>query len=576
MIEIITRAGISLDLTPDALFEIELENPMLADEHIPVAYSTSISFLPTFKNKQVFGYLPAMLLEPQVKEVAVSIQVQGIPLFFGTLVYDGIEEGNINYSFSGRNLEDDWSGYIHSLSHLSEKKFEYKADTPLSCFAEWWTYYAEVKNNVVNTDFEFPTLVGAANITDIEHKNDIPLDKVDVSVKYRNYPYVFCTLCNPAIKVANILSKALMKTSISPLIAKRYESLAILGMYKKSAGNFEWDDLSINLVLRVADYLPECTISSLVKNVLKMFCATLYRDGAGFKIITNKEILESDNVIDWGNKITDSYTLSTEKKQGYTFHFNNDGSENTGVTETSDTLQNGASNIINVQSISEVLETSATHSEYVAMRHIGTGDIYSGKKVMMWNWISNSPGYTMPYLDMVLHKLEKYNTDEGESNYDNAIDFHLVRCLPTKILPLGSSDMVHYMCPIIQFPAAETERTSDIWIGTLMRGQMVDKGRVFDDPTVTEPKEYVDEELSLDPTVLYNTYHKEFASWLAQDRRVVTCDVYLTPQEIAALRMYHKVSIYSQEFFIKKLSFTFSANSNHIGTRGDFISATRK
>ncbi len=78
MIEIITRAGISLDLAPDALFEVELENPMLSDEHIPVAYSTSISFLPTLKNKQVFGYLPAILLEPQVKEVAVSVQVRGI------------------------------------------------------------------------------------------------------------------------------------------------------------------------------------------------------------------------------------------------------------------------------------------------------------------------------------------------------------------------------------------------------------------------------------------------------------------------------------------------------------------
>ena len=105
MIEIITRSGISLDLAPDALFELELENPMLADEHIPVAYTTSISFLPTLKNRQVFGYISAMMLEPQVKELSVSIQVQGIPLFFGTLIYDSIENGDVNYTFSGRNLD---------------------------------------------------------------------------------------------------------------------------------------------------------------------------------------------------------------------------------------------------------------------------------------------------------------------------------------------------------------------------------------------------------------------------------------------------------------------------------------
>ncbi|MBR2169805.1 MAG: hypothetical protein IJ952_05495, partial [Alistipes sp.] len=52
-IEIITRAGISLDLAPDALFEVELENPMLADEHITVAYSTR-------RNPTIYPFITAM------------------------------------------------------------------------------------------------------------------------------------------------------------------------------------------------------------------------------------------------------------------------------------------------------------------------------------------------------------------------------------------------------------------------------------------------------------------------------------------------------------------------------------
>ena len=211
------------------------------------------------------------------------------------------------------------------------------------------------------------------------------------------------------------------------------------------------------------------------------------------------------------------------------------------------------------------------------MRYAKTGDIYNGKSVKVWNLLADSPEYTMPYLDMLLHKMEKYNTDEGDSNYDNAIDFRLVRCMPTKILAQGSKDIFYHMCPIVDFPAAETGRTSNIWIGTLLRGQLVDKGVAFTRPTVTEVmSEYIDNELSLDPAVLYQTYHKEFASWLAQDRRIVTTDIYLTPQDIAALRLYRKVSIYSQEFFIKKISLTFSAGSDYVGASGEFISATWK
>ena len=576
MIEIITRAGISLDLAPDALFEVELENPMLSDEHIPVAYSTSISFLPTLKNKRVFGYLPAILLEPQVKEVAVSVQVRGIPLFFGTLVYDGIEEGNINYTFSGRNLEDDWSGYIHSLSHLTEKKFEYNEETPLSVLGEWWGYYMDIKNGTVEADFEYPTLVGSANIADIEHRNNFALDKVDTSVKYRNYPYAFWTLSNPAVKVADILSKAFTKTTMSPLITKRYEALAILGMYKRGTADLVLDE-NLDFEFCVADALPECTVSSLVKNILKMFCATLYRDGARFKIVTNKEVLEDEVVTDWSNKVSDAYSLSTQSRQGYTFHFNNDDSENTGVTEPSETIESGGSSVVNVSALADVIKEAEAHQEYIAMRYAKTGDIYNGKSVKVWNLLADSPEYTMPYLDMLLHKMEKYNTDEGDSNYDNAIDFRLVRCMPTKILAQGSKDIFYHMCPIVDFPAAETGRTSNIWIGTLLRGQLVDKGVAFTRPTVTEVmSEYIDNELSLDPAVLYQTYHKEFASWLAQDRRIVTTDIYLTPQDIAALRLYRKVSIYSQEFFIKKISLTFSAGSDYVGARGEFISATWK
>ena len=40
MIEIITINGVSLDLDPEGTFEIEMEQPLLDTEAVPVPYST--------------------------------------------------------------------------------------------------------------------------------------------------------------------------------------------------------------------------------------------------------------------------------------------------------------------------------------------------------------------------------------------------------------------------------------------------------------------------------------------------------------------------------------------------------
>ena len=47
MIRIITGEGVSLDLDPSAEFEVEYENPMLDDSHIPVPFSTAVTILPS-------------------------------------------------------------------------------------------------------------------------------------------------------------------------------------------------------------------------------------------------------------------------------------------------------------------------------------------------------------------------------------------------------------------------------------------------------------------------------------------------------------------------------------------------
>lgn len=578
MIEIITASGVSLDLDPTYEFEIEMENPMLDDTHIPIAYSTSIAFLPTAKNKAVFGYLAAMYREPDVKQLSVSIHAGGIPLFWGRLEYESMEEGKLNYTFAGRDLEDEWSGYIHKLSHLTTRIIR-RNNSYIQQFDQFLKYIRDGKLEFIK-DFELPMIVGEENITDVEYsENDIGAEKVSVMVKYHNYYWTpLLSVVTPAVKVASILSEAFRSISVSEKISTLYEALAILGLHRSKQlcalyGLQQMDNY--DLILDVADTLPECTVLDLVTNITRLFCASIFREGQSFVLKTNREVLADSTIIDWTNKVLDEYSLSREESSSYSFGYSNDDSENTYITE-SESSGTTSGSIVDVSNMLSVIQTIENSSEYVAVRNLATGDMYSGKKMTVTT--ATNSQYTLPYMDMLLHKLHKVTSDDKKENsFDNNVDFKCVRCIPVaSVYDLNPSITLHQVCPIIKFPAAEDERSSDIWIGALINNQLVNKGVYFERPSSTIHSnigEWANSNLSIDPAVLYRRFHRHFAEWLSENRRVITMDVFLSLQEIADLRLYRKIMVYGQVFFIKKITHTFIANIDHIATRVELIEA---
>ena len=578
MIEIITASGVSLDLDPTYEFEIEMENPMLDDTHIPIAYSTSIAFLPTAKNKAVFGYLAAMYREPDVKQLSVSIHAGGIPLFWGRLEYESMEEGKLNYTFAGRDLEDEWSGYIHKLSHLTTRIIR-RNNSYIQQFDQFLKSIRDGKLDFIK-DFELPMIVGEENITDVEYsKNDIGAEKVSVMVKYHNYYWTpLLSVVTPAVKVASILSEAFRSISVSEKISTLYEALAILGLHRSKQlcalyGMQQMDNY--DLILDVADTLPECTVLDLVTNITRLFCASIFREGQSFVLKTNREVLADSTIIDWTNKVLDEYSLSREESSSYSFGYSNDDSENTYTTE-SESSGTTSGSIVDVSNMLSVIQTIENSSEYVAVRNLATGDMYSGKKMTVTT--ATNSQYTLPYMDMLLHKLHKVTSDDKKENsFDNNVDFKCVRCIPVaSVYDLNPSITLHQVCPIIKFPAAEDERSSDIWIGALINNQLVNKGVYFERPSSTIHSnigEWANSNLSIDPAVLYRRFHRHFAEWLAENRRVITMDVFLSLQEIADLRLYRKIMVYGQVFFIKKITHTFIANIDNIATRVELIEA---
>jgi len=572
MIEIITETGTSLDLDPQGVFEIEIEQPMLDDTHIPVPYSTSISFLPTAKNKKTFGYLEAMMLEPTERRISVSIFVGGIRLFYGVLEYESVEDRKINYTFAGRNLEDDYKGYIHKVQHLTHEEFKYNnASLQL------------LNNKILSTrktepdEFGTPMLVGEENITDVEYANNsLGKDAVEINVKYHNWLYEgIKTVFTPAVLVRTILREALRGVVISDSIKEIYDSLAILGMHKSRQlfalygiqyenGMFYFD---------IADTLPECTILNLITNISKMFCASIFRDGAQYIFMPNREVMEDSPILDWTDKVGDSFSSSTESAASYAFGYANDDDENTYHTsgEGDGTAATEENSIREVGSMYNVLFTAGHSNDYIAIRNTVTGDMFSGKRMSVT--IGNMSCH-LPFMDMLLHKLYKTEQDEEyENSFDNSVEFKCVRCIPVKIQnPSVPGNSQQSVCPIVKFPACDEERPSEVWIGTLANNQLVDKGIVFQRPDLEHSYTTdVDTGKSIAPDILYEKFHKPFAKWLSHDRQVITADVKLSLLDIANLRMYHRVAFCNRVFLIKKVSLSFSVMTDAVETSIDFI-----
>ena len=593
MIEIITASGVSLDIDPALEFEIEIENPMLDDACIPIAYSTSIGFPPTLKNKRVFGFIDAMFRAPENEKIGVTIAIGSVPLFFGRIEYEGVEDGKINYTFAGRGLEDEWGGYIHKLEHLSEfiaskiRYIGYDASKLIQIQRGTIEDY-EVDRGRLCNDFELPMIINKESVAEVEYsKNSLNKTAVSVRTKYQNYFWdITLAPVAPAVKVMSILSKAFSNVDISETIQDRLDKLAILALHKsRLTGQYGLQQESEDtVILPVADMLPECTILDLITNILRMYCASIFRDGSKFRVVTNKEVLLSSAILVWDNKIINGFSLTKEPATSYTFEYAN-GNDNDYTTETegySSTSEEGTiTEVIGIEALMNLVESNA--SSYTTIRENRTGNIYSGKAITATKTvIREEVPVTLPYIDIIFNTQQKIVlNDKAEASFDRSIIFKCVECLPIGTSEVGTSSTipVYHMCPILEFPAAgDNKRPTDIWIGSLLNGQLVDKGCAFPRPTTSGTHASVDNKsgvldpnVSIAPESLYRRFHTQFANWLGSERKVISADAQLSIYDISTLRMYHRISVGNQLFLIKKITHTFSAQSDHIQSRVELM-----
>lgn len=607
MIQIVTKDGISLDLAPDAEFVIEYNNPMMEDDRIPVPFSTSIALLPSATNCKVFQYLPALKLEPAVKKAAVSLVLNGIPFLSGTLSYDGIEDGALNYTFAGKDLENDWGmkiyeSEVHSYAPTTKNInaiLDGSVDgvsCPLMVNKDQTGYFSDT--DLIAASKDARDAISPYVYRSVKYHNSIrSVDPRSGASRFR---------FTPAVLFSKIVGGRI--SSYSPDIARFLPHLAAVAQYRLSdRGTTD----------EIASHLPDMSMSDFVLNMNRMFCAAIFEDGGKLVMQSFASIMSRGASEDWSDKVADEFSSDTESAGGYSFGYANSDEEAVNDGEDWATVESAAT----VLYVGLGALFSIPIMTFLPVTDKATGKRYSNKSGFVYCHTTEDTDKWMlvATTDVIFANNMKQSTTSADGDtVENIVDFNLVRCVPTVMNRWigystshgsGSSsspspdpaagtgyDMVDagtpkfYMAPIIEPAASDAENGSTLYVGLMNRGQLTDDGLAMPDTVpelqVSDGKVTVDgsledipltaddgERLSLAPGWLFEHYHKPYAQWLARDRQLLTCDVNLSEFDLLNFRMYRKIRIHGRDFLVKKLSVTLRADSDAAECSADFIGA---
>lgn len=578
MVRILTKDYTELDLTKGFEFQIEMENPMLEEDHIPSAFSTQISFPPSPVNRRVFGYTPAMLLAPNVKRLEASVWIGGVPFVSGTLVYDGIEDGCLMYTFTEKVVE--LEGKIWDQEMLRFPITSLPTD---------------------NTIFRTPLLVNK------QHVADHPYAETNASaacgLKYYNYQDSDTKLTYnsfiPVVYVSAILKKQPIDC-LSDILGSEPDEypLAIIGQYHgilfndlhKDGTSTRGDSrrgapARVNSYTDIANFLPDITFAELVKNVGQIFCSSFFSENGRLVMKSAEAILTSSNPMDLDELISDDFSCEVETAQKYKFGYQEDESGDYNLDNLEKDIANGE--IVSQENfiVSDIL--SKFKDEYTAVFCDETKDIYSGRRYQVKTgtktetyyeevqqgetWVTVEKTrvvdvFTDFYDSDVIYqgaKAEEASADEDADEFDNVSDFMAVRCIPEKTM-----DYIRMM-PIVEPEGVSGDRSKKAYIGIIHTdGSLVSNGCFA---AITKSDALFQGKGSITPSGLWDKYHKSFSEWLGKTRQRVSVDVNLTPIDLHNFRLYRPVYFKGRKWIVAKLSVTVAAGSETVSTRGEFI-----
>jgi hypothetical protein len=587
------ESGRTLDITPGQEITLTLENPLFADDRMPVAVSTGIEFPLSPTNKVEFRFVDVMMIPPAVQKIPAAIIFESFELFSGELQFDEFSDQTLKYTFVGADATEAFSGNIHEIACRDY------GGMAMSTFVQ----------NARKGDYPdigLPMIVRKANSAKIEYPTAAGEAECSSIDKYANHLYTNTPYIIPAIKAAYLLEKIHPKLIFPSQIQDYLDRMAILGTYKPEAWQNDrygipyttpsWSNPYIGDGFNAAEALPEMTKAEFIANILKMFCATIFPEKGYYDVRTNSSILQDKTFIDWTQKVSDIYAIVAGEAGSYSLEYAN-GEQNYDPAKEEEFDEELAQSIYSASNYEELISKFRTSDNYVDVRVTFSGNVYSGKAVKAYLYWSRSPGVmgkpifnktetSIPLIDIVFQaNVNKIELSEGGGdgqNYENNIGFICTPCIPANVATFiytGSTNAqvtLRAMAPVVDIPTVGGNRPSDVYIGLLIENNFFDQGNYF-----TRPEPYIDGGTEMANTRysiaiggtngLYAKFHETFAQWQVKKKDSVKADVVLSPADIAQFKLWRKIMLYNRLFLIKTMEITLSDKATVAFANAEFV-----
>ena len=587
------ESGRTLDITPGQEITLTLENPLFADDRMPVAVSTGIEFPLSPTNKVEFRFVDVMMIPPAVQKIPAAIIFEGFELFSGELQFDEFSDQTLKYTFVGADATEAFSGNIHEIA---SRDYSGMAMSTFVQNARKGDY----------PDIGLPMIVRKANSAKIEYPTAAGEAECSSIDKYANYLYTDTPYIIPAIKAAYLLEKIHPRLIFPSQIQDYLDRMAILGTYKPEAWQNDRYGIPYTTPSRnnpyigdgfnAAEALPEMTKAEFIANILKMFCATIFPEKGYYDVRTNSSILQDKTFIDWTQKVSDIYAIVAGEAGSYSLEYAN-GEQNYDPAKEEEFDEELAQSIYSASNYEELISKFRTSDNYVDVRVTFSGNVYSGKAVKAYLYWSRPPGVmgkpifnktetSIPLIDIVFQaNVNKIELSEGGGdgqNYENNIGFICTPCIPANVATFiytGSTNAqvtLRAMAPVVDIPTVGGNRPSDVYIGLLIENNFFDQGNYF-----TRPEPYIDGGTEMENTRysiaiggtngLYAKFHETFAQWQVKKKDSVKADVVLSPADIAQFKLWRKIMLYNRLCLIKTMEITLSDKATVAFANAEFV-----
>ncbi|MBQ9309882.1 MAG: hypothetical protein IJ222_03360 [Bacteroidales bacterium] len=552
MLQIKTAEGVALDLSTDAEFVIEMNQPLLSESRAVTPFSTAISFPATATNREVFGWYPVRYSIPSVLTVPASVYFCGLHVVSGFLKFDSIDGGKLQYTFSS------------AFTDLDEEISYEKTGIPLD-------------DAIEGGEVSLPLIVNENAVAEHIYSNNRSIEPVAPEVKFRNY-YGYDSegatswpVSCPAVSISAILKHVIGEAHANSAVYGFLDTLSILFRSApviiagvKMMGGPMFDAGNRNA--------PMVTYGKLLAECMKMVCGAVYTRSGKTSLLNAAEILgDSVDATDYSSKVSDIYYAEVEPAQGYKFGFLDDAD-----TFTADTLTGqGGNSEDDVQTYDDLFSVESARWTTKAFRVRDVGDVIARRIVNDSSIGGTGDDSALIDADVTWQNDKMAGTGTGKSEiFDATVNAHLPKVVPVSIRRFGQPDRLSRMlAPVVPAQAADADRSEDLYIGIVSQvaGYPCQFGRGDWYYTADRTLRHDTGAPALRTEALYERFHKEFARWISRDRVRVRCTMDMSALDLASVDLAKPVYFAGRRWLISRISATFRALGNTFETEGEFI-----